>query len=851
MEILKNKSKISTVAFVLMLTFAATLVALPSVSAHDPPWEITCYAYMIAAPNPVGVGQNTYISMWVDASFPIADIFNDIRRTGYKLTITKPDGAIETKEWPIIYDTTGVAFTSYIPDQVGTYTLKFDYAGQVYTWNATKAMRTWTNDKFLPASRTITLTVQEEPLPDPITSYPLPTEYWTRPIEGQNTYWWTISSHWLGGNYLGTHQVCGGYELWQKDGVAPESPHIMWTKPIEFGGVVGGSTEIPGATYYSGGSYEGRFANSIIMHGRLYFQLPLGHTGGGRAGGGGYICVDLRTGEEIWYRDDIGVTGRNSAPSKGQLYLFDSPNQHGVVGGILWQVVGATWIAYDAFTGNWMYNLTNVPSGVEVYTSKGEIVRYVLNYEGRWLALWNNTAALGLRGTRYLVNAWRPWGEVVDASTAYSWNVTIPDLHGLSAPAIVAVLPGDIILGRSSAIAPGVFRYPRGTPDPYTVWAISDKPETRGQLLWIRNYTAPAGDISRQLGPVDPVNRVWTMNEAETMQWLGYSLDNGDLLWGPTTTEMRDLQFFGGGEGAGQRGVTAYGNLYVQGFGGELFCYNTEDGTLLWKYNNTYSGLQTPWDLMPILIAAAADGKVYAFNNEHSPNSPYYKGYGVYCIDAFTGEEIYTMLGWAGQVGGRGLSTSVLADGFLAYYNYYDNQIYCIGKGPSAIEVSASPKIVANGASVLIEGRVTDQSSGAKGTPAIADEFMSEWMEYLYMQKPAPMDIHGVDVLLQAMSSNGTITDIGWVTSDGYGCFSHKWTPPDEDTYTVMAIFMGSKSYWASYAQTGLGVEAAPEEPPAVEEPAYTTIDLVIIAAVVVAIIVGLYSIVTVRKLRK
>jgi len=847
MKIAKKKSKASAIALVLVLTFVATLVALPAVTAQS----VTSYAYIFVAPNPVGVGQTTYISMWVDAALPEADIFNDIRRTGYKLTITKPNGTIETKEWPIIYDTTGIAFTSYTPDQAGTYPLKFDYAGQEYTWNETEAMRKWTGTTFLPVSRTITLTVQEEPLPDPITSYPLPTEYWTRPIEGQNTDWWTISSHWLAGNYFGTSQVFGGYELWQRDGVAPDSPHIMWTKPIEFGGVVGGTTEIPGVTYYSGGSYEGRFNNAIIMHGILYYTVPLGHSGSG----GGYAAVDLRTGEEIWYRDDLGgltETGYWSPIGKGQLYFFDSPNQHGVVGGILWQVVGTTWNAYDAFTGMWVYTLTNVSSGTEVYTDRGEIVRYVLNYPGRRLALWNNTAAPDLFGTGYLVNAWRPSGKTVDASAAYSWNVTIPDLAGLSEPAIAAVLPGDIILGRSSAIAPGVFRYPRGTPDPYTVWALSDKPATRGQLLWIKNYTAPAGDITRQLGPVDPVNRVWTMYDAETMQWLGYSLDDGSHLWGPTTTEVRDIQFFGSGEGAGQRGVTAYGNLYVQGFGGELFCYSTKNGTLLWKYNNTDSGLQTPWGLMPIFIAAIADGKVYAFNNEHSPNSPYYKGYRIYAIDAFTGEEIYTMLGWAGQVGGRGLSTSVLADGFLVYYNYYDNQIYCIGRGPSAIEVSASPKIIANGSSVLIEGRVTDQSPGAKGTPAIADEYMGEWMEYLYMQKPALMDIHGVDVLLQAMSSNGTIIDIATVTNDGYGCFSYKWTPPDEDTYRIMAVFQGSKSYWPSYAETAIGVSEAPPAPVEPEAaPDYTPMFAGIIAAVVVTICLVLYTLWTVRKLRK
>ena len=46
--------------------------------------------------------------------------------------------------------------------------------------------------------------------------------------------------------------------------------------------------------------------------------------------------------------------------------------------------------------------------------------------------------------------------------------------------------------------------------------------------------------------------------------------------------------------------------------------------------------------------------QVYAFNNEHSPNYPLYKGEKIYCINATTGEEIYRMLSWAGQTGGAG-----------------------------------------------------------------------------------------------------------------------------------------------------------------------------------------------------
>ena len=84
------------------------------------------------------------------------------------------------------------------------------------------------------------VTVQQQPLTQ--TFYPLPTAYWTRPIEGENIYWYTVASNWLGpsSGQLGTYNV-GGFNNYQNSGTAPTSGHIMWTMPIEFGGVVGGS----------------------------------------------------------------------------------------------------------------------------------------------------------------------------------------------------------------------------------------------------------------------------------------------------------------------------------------------------------------------------------------------------------------------------------------------------------------------------------------------------------------------------------------------------------------------------------------------------------------------------------
>jgi outer membrane protein assembly factor BamB len=597
---------------------------------------------------------------------------------------------------------------------------------------------------------------------------------------------------------------------------------------------------VPQVGSYSGGSYEGRFTNALILNGLLFFPDPLGHSNNG----GGYTAVDLKTGEVKWHSDTLNVFNNTvpsvnnvavpliPAPSFGQLYDYESPNQHGVTGGILWQSTTAsgvtTWQGFDAFTGKWIFNETGVPGGTDVYSNDGELVRYVLSYSTAsntgWLALWNNTQEqmglhLGL-GTTTNAWQWRPAGKSVNMSNAYSWNVSLPNLSGNANPAIVQILPGDLILGRSSGIAAGVGD--KFTPEPYTMWAISDKPSNRGQLLWKVSYPAPAANITRRFltVPIDPLNRMFIMSDVETMQFLGYNLDTGQRIWGPTNIPMRAYQYYGGGEGGGQRGVIAYGNVYIQGYGGEIFCIDAKNGNLVWRYNNTEGGVDTPWGLRPIFIGAIADGKVYAFNNEHSPNSPLYLEQCVYCIDAFTGKEIYKMIGWAGQTGGPGTSTMVLADGVVVYYNYYDNRLYAVGKGPSKVTIDAPMTAASLGQKVVLRGSITDQSAGAKAAiasgefsvvPCMSDADQAKWMEYIFMQKPKPANAKGVAVHLTATDPNGNFQDIGTATSDGFGNFAITWTPPVPGLYTVTAKFDGSESYYESESGTSFVVgDAAP-----------------------------------------
>ena len=54
-----------------------------------------------------------------------------------------------------------------------------------------------------------------------------------------------MGSNWLGGGSAGPHgprcyDLNGNFNPY---GIAPDSPHVMWTREIAFGGIVGGEPE--------------------------------------------------------------------------------------------------------------------------------------------------------------------------------------------------------------------------------------------------------------------------------------------------------------------------------------------------------------------------------------------------------------------------------------------------------------------------------------------------------------------------------------------------------------------------------------------------------------------------------
>jgi hypothetical protein len=758
--------------------------------------------------------------MWVDLPMPSAAITNDIRRHDYKLTITKPDGATEVKQWAVVDDSTGVQWLSYTPDQVGDYKMKFDYAGQVYTWSGT-----YQNDIFMSASANKTLTVQAEQLQEPTRTYPLPTEYWTRPIEGQNTDWFSIASNWLRGPYIGygssatevTLDISGRY---QPDGIGPNSAHVMWSKPIMDGGVVGGSrVGIEGNTYYMGGSYNVRFAAGIVMYGRLFYQESYGNSGGG----GDYVAVDLRTGKELW-RTNVTATG---VPSFGYLYDFDSPNQHGVLPeGLLFTSNYAR--SYDPSTGIvTSMNITNVPTGTEVVGSKGEILRYAVTNIGNtanpnWrLTQWNSSRVFGgASGTA--VGIW--YSGTVNASLAscYDWNVSLPLSTGTWS-IIRYVIFDNLLLLQQGSLGTG----PRTEGFGANITAVSLKPNSIGSILWTKSYAPAPENVTRKIIAVDPVVGVFVTEDKETLRLTGFSLTDGSQVW---TSKYAKADI----DTLRTTAVAAYGNLYCAGFDGILYAYNLTNGALEFTYgnggsgNSTYAGLGTAYGEYPIFIDVVADGKVYLATTEHSPDSPWYKDVRYRCVNATTGKEIWTLMGWGTGMYAGGYD--IVADGYFVFLNCYDMQIYTVGKGPSAITVETPLAAITQGSSLVIQGTVTDISAGTQqneqaarfpnGVPAVSDASQSMWMQYVYMQKPKPTNATGVPVSIDVLDSNDNYRNIGTTTSDTSGAFSFQWTPDIPGKYTVIATFAGSESYWPSSSETSFAVDqAAPTPIPATPAP--------------------------------
>jgi len=825
-----DRTRLYTIALILMLSASGLLTLLPATTAQVTNTSKT-YAFIGAVPNPAGVGQEVLLHI---------GITQDLNRAsegweGLTVTVKRPDNETETLG-PFRTDSTGGTGSVYRPTMTGTYYFQTHFPEQTRPSRRSSDQPAGTV-MLASDSEWLELVVTSEPV-QYYPGVPLPSEYWSRPINAQIREWYEIAgSSWMSPEY----------------NEAPESPHILWTKPLTIGGVAGG--DIGEYSFEHGDAYQGKWSSRIIIAGILIYThdtnlRPLDYT-----------AIDLRTGKELWKKPLLD----NRTISHGQLFYWSSYNYHGVFpylwvstgGGFFFGGGSTNWTAIDPFTGEPRFSVINVPTGTNIYGERGDLYRYNVDLSRNMLTLWNLSALGSMEGS------WSPsggfggnvygtldaGGNSAAARRAWAVNVSIPD--GLPGSVRDAKF-GDKVVGSSVS------------PTEVTVWGLSLEPGYEGTLLFNNTWKAPAawvqGNISfttyqsewHHTNIDENIGLVWIKEERA---FYAFSLETGKFLWKSEVPHYYldiysiDVQ-------------VAYGQVYSVGMAGEVFCWNATNGKLLWTYNATdpYSEFLwgNNWNLDPLFVSG---GKLYLFHSEHSPINPLFRGAPAVCLNTTTGEEVWRVDGLLRQTdwGGK----PIMGDSVIAMYNSYDQGVYAIGKGPSAITVTAPNVAVPEDTPCIISGTVLDVSPGTQedtmhlrfpnGVPAVADEDMGEWMKHVYAQFPLP-DAAGVEVSIDAIDPNNNFIHIGETTSDYTGNFGYTFTPPEiPGDYKIMATFMGSKSYYGSSAESFMTVTektAAPTNPPSLDVNTVISpiITYIIVATVAIIIAIAIVGILLLRR---
>ena len=852
MQILTNKAKTAAIALVLLMASVMLTLYTP-VKAQDeytnmqeggsvplppgvtPDHTLDTVAYLSFRPNPVGLGQTFLVNMWITPSTHVSRYFTD-----YKVTITDPDGN-EDVLYMDSYRADTTAWFEYVADQVGTWKLKFDMPGGYFPPGNYTAQP---GAVFYPAGAVLSfpesvyykpcstgwqeLVVQEEQVLSWPPS-PLPTDYWTRPVSPENREWASI---------LGWYpwRARGGGPDWPADTniyasnydftpyvQAPETAHVVWRRLGALSGLAGGDL---GTFSFEGGGGT----PSMIYAGRCYSTVTKIVNATAKLF---WQCYDLRTGELYWETEAqsttfwwFGIFPITIAVVPSNIHFEEG---HGEVPGAqltfgmndyLIGISGEKLRKWDPYDGS---------LDLEVDAMSGTIYSdpYVLSVQNIgtfWapeyrLINWTVQGSTSNFTERIITNITWPWSSLG----------TCQDFE-----AGIAVQQNSIDYSAAGADWIGV-----------ELRAASLK---TGQELW--NITVDERSYSFACTVADHGKVAVLMKDG---YFNCYNLLDGSLAW---KSEAMDYPW--GQASFGAYAIhSAYGMFYRAAYDG-VYAFDWDDGHIVWHYQHPSVPYETPYAGYYSFNSGGniADGKLYIQNSEHTTTQPVTRGWKLHCINATTGEGIWNITA-AAAFGGA----YAIADGYLTASNNYDGYMYVFGKGPTATTVSASPKTIANGATVLIEGTVTDQSPAQPGTPCVSKESMATYMEYLHMQKPIPDGyiVTGVPVMLLAIDSDGSVIEIDTVTSDVSGSFQCAWTPPDKGLYKITATFLGDDSYGSSWAETAVSVGSAPEEPPEPTEPAVqedidraveslTPMFLGIIAAVAVAIVIGIVNLWALRK---
>lgn len=792
-------------------------------------YQIPTFLQVTAEPNPVGVGQPVYISLFFTK--PIPTTSNQLY-SGLAVNIMQPDGTNKTFG-PYTCDTTGgVGGVEYTPTSIGNYTVQGIYPGQKLT----------TGDILLAdVSNPVTFTVQEEAISG-TTYIPLPDEYWSRPIYSTNYGWSSIGGNWWG---LGKPAFTdtGGYDAtgnnYNAYSTAPTTGHIMWVKEISLGGQVGGPISGDQESQYVSSSIAYRQFEPVIINGVIYYKVysntPTTYSSTVTPG---WNAVDLRTGELLWHKDTSDTLDFAFCAQ------FHTIQEYGTQAWLVGAYNASVWQLFDPVTGYFIANITNVPSTTasglvedKDDNTQGAVYIYSTNSSGgkTSFTMWNSTKLLADSSTDRAatgeVRCYRPTGNI-NYSMGYQFSVPINTTYNgntISLSVTARTLDGILL------------RYaPTITTQTSSGWAIEAGYDARtGSLLWGPvNRTIP---LYSDIGVRAAGEGYYVTHNKDTNEAWCYDIKTGNQLWGPVQLKGSALSTLTCG------GAIAYGTFYVWDFGGYVNAVDIASGKIKWTYEPISAGYDTPYGIYPIWYGQTqtiADGILF-LSQGRMYDPPLFAGAQKLAFNATDGSLIWTLLGFYARV------PSAIGDGYLVGYNSYDAQIYTFGKGPSQTTVSAPNVGVLPGQSVTISGTVLDIASGTtdndrsarfpNGVACVSDESQSAWMEYVYMQQEKPTNATGVNVQLYVLDANNNYRLIGTTTTDTNGYYSFNWMPDITGAYKLYAVFEGTNAYYGSQATAAFAVDPVaatvtpqPTSLPSMADLYFMPMSIAIIVAIVV-----------------
>jgi outer membrane protein assembly factor BamB len=723
---------------------------------------------------------------------------------------------------------------NYKPPAIGNYSVTANFPGQTYTTDYTYPnMNLSVYYKPSASLNPTTFTVQQDPVNGGILNgwpySPLPENYWENPVQTDNREWAAISGDWSQRSYdiLGSN-----YNPYT---TAPKTPHIIWSKKVTDGGLIGGiwgSLPYPQDTSASGSAPAPVIG--AILDGRIYRTSRSGY----------FECIDLRTGQAMW----------EAAGSLTQAQRLDLPYQtatqvsEGAISSWLWGGVtqsttgtGSTsWYRYSTLNGAMLQNITNVPRDLtSVKFEDGDAIAWCTQAS---LSTWNTTKPLKLsyvnlikwNYTQLITTVGYSQSTSNDWRKGIMWNVS-------------AQLGDQVDVGDNYFRGPTCFPFREANVvivrTPNAMQTMSGFDYTTGKFLWKNNATVLNIDVLIE-GVATSSNGPHIMRDSATSNNVAYDVRTGREIFRLSTGQ--DPWGF----------IPAYSHVYHNGvnflgsYDGYIYAYSSSSGQKIWQSPYIGQEFETVENNQPFNgHAIGADGVLYFSSVTTYQMMPRPRFAHIVAVNETTGNFLWKLP--------IDIMPIAVADGYLLGESIDNGILYGIGKGATKTTVNASPAILSRGNAIMIQGTVLDQSPGKPGVPAVADSDMSEWMDYLYGQNATllnnPPKPNGVQVTISVLDSNGNTRQIGTATTNSEGLFHFQWAPDIEGEYVLTAAFAGSESYWPSSGQTALGVtEAQPTQAP-IDSNQQSTVEQYFIPAVLaiiiaIAVVGAILAMLTLRK---